>query len=64
MRGWDMKAILVLGLALLFAKAGLLAWETSGWLFALFAVVACVGAWFLQTEEEKQANIDWWRRRL
>jgi len=59
-----MKAILVLGLALLFAKAGLLAWATSGWLFALFAVAACVGAWFLQTEEEKEANRAWWRDRL
>lgn len=60
MRGW-MQGILVLGLALLFAKAGLYAWYNSGWLFALFAVAAVLAGWFLQTEEEKEPYRRWWR---
>jgi len=54
----------VIALASLFAKGAMLLWDVSGWLVIPYIAIGFVGGWFLQTHEEKQATIEFWRKRL
>lgn len=58
------RFLLVIALATLFAKLGLLLMDKSAWILLPYIAAAFVGGWFLQTDDEKNANLEWIRKRF
>lgn len=54
----------VIALATLFTKGAIVLWGWSGWLVIPYVGFGFVAGWFLQTEDEQQATLEWWHRWL
>ena len=59
-----LQFIAVIGLALLWAKGGLLLYAVSGWLVVPYLGLGLIAGWFLQTEEERDNTREFWSRWL
>lgn len=62
--GLMIQFVLVIALATLFAKGGMVLFEISGWLVVPYVLLGIGAGWFLQTDTEKEATLQWWHERL